>query len=88
MALTGMDIEQVKSLGNLLQQKKGEIEQLVAQIEGSIGNTTWLGPDADRFRNDWWPQHRTSLRQIGEALHGFGQSAINNALEQADTSNR
>jgi uncharacterized protein YukE len=87
MALThGMNIEEVKALGQFLQAKKGEIEQLVSQIQAKVDGAGWEGPDALKFKGDWWPEHKNSLNQIGERLHGFGQSALNNATEQENVS--
>jgi surface antigen len=45
-----------------------------------------VGPDATKFKNDWWPGHRTRLQQLRTDLEGFGQSAHNNASEQETAS--
>lgn len=88
MALThGMNIEEVRALGQFLQQKKGEIEGIINQIEAKVSSAGWEGPDAQRFKGDWWPKHKGNLQQMGEELHGFGQSALNNASAQEQASN-
>ncbi|MGN6696344.1 MAG: WXG100 family type VII secretion target [Aquihabitans sp.] len=89
MALThGMNVEEVKSLGNFLKSKKGQIEGIINEINGKVNGAGWEGPDAQKFKGEWWPEHRNHLKQIGEALDGFGQSALNNASDQEAASGR
>jgi len=91
MAIThGMDPEAVRQLGNRLQQTYSpEIENLMRQMEQMVNNTssTWVGPDAERFRG-WWPEKRAALQAIANDLHGFGQAALNNVSEQEGASGR
>lgn len=82
----GMNVEEVKALGHFLQAKKGEIESLINQIQAKVEGAGWEGPDSVKFKREWWPEHKHSLQQIGERLHGFGQSALNNASEQENVS--
>ena len=82
----GMNVEQVKQLGNTLKQKKQEIDSIINTINSVLNSTAWEGPDAVAFKTQQWPEHRTHLTQIGQAIEGFGQSALNNASEQESTS--
>jgi uncharacterized protein YukE len=84
----GMNIDEVRNLGNQLRQQAQHIEQLVAQLEGQINSTSWMGADANTFKHDWWPQHRQHLHAAATGLDGFGQSALNNAQEQEQVSSR
>jgi hypothetical protein len=84
----GMNLEEVRDLGRLLQQKASEIQQLLRDVEARIGATGWVGPDASTFRDQWWPEHRSRLNNVSTDLHGFGQSALNNASEQEQVSLR
>ena len=84
----GMNVEQVRQLGNTLQSKADEIRSMVGQIDGQLNGTTWEGPDAQRFKGSEWPDHKNRLMQSAEVLQGFGQSALNQATEQEATSNR
>jgi hypothetical protein len=81
-----MDVAQVEALGRLLQQKAEQLRDAVATIETHVRATTWIGPDAERFKGQWWPQHRGRLQQVAAQVHGFGQSALNNATEQRHAS--
>lgn len=82
MAMTGMNIADVRQTGAELKQISGEIQGLMQRLDGRVNSTTWEGPDAQRFKHDWWPQHRTTLQRIVQELEGLGQSAMNNADEQ------
>lgn len=82
----GMNIQEVKNLGHRLQQQAQHLQDLVRQLEGQINGTTWVGPDATTFKNQWWPEHRQHLSQAAEGLRGFGQSALNNASAQEQVS--
>ena len=78
----GMDVEQIEQMGARLQTDQVERVRLVAtDIDQMVANVQWLGRDAERFRG-WWPEKRSALNAIADDLHGFGQSAINNAAEQ------
>ena len=90
MAMHGMDIGAVRNMGQRLQNQHSEsIKSLMTEIEGMVNDTsaTWVGPDAEKFRG-WWPEKRRALMAIADDLHGFGQSALNNATEQENTSGR
>ena len=83
-----MDVGAVRTMGNRLQNHHAEsIRGLMQEIEGMVNETssTWVGQDAERFRG-WWPEKRRALLAIADDLHGFGQSALNNAQEQETAS--
>ena len=82
----GMNVEEVQRLGADLQAKAEEIRQVVSRINGLVQGVTWVGPDASRFKDQWWPGHQSRLSAVAGDLHGFGQSALNNASEQLDAS--
>lgn len=89
MAIThGMNVDEVDRLGRYLQQQQGRINDIIREINSRVDGAGWVGPDAQKFKKDWWPQHRGKLTQIGKDLHGFGTSAINNASDQKAISGR
>ena len=89
MAVThGMNIEEVRALGYKLQAMQGEIDGIINRLNAEVNGTTWVGPDASEFKGTWWPEHSKRLRQMGTDLHGFGQSAMNNASAQEQASGR
>lgn len=83
---SGMNVEEVENLGRLLQQQADHINQVVGQLDSAVHNANWQGQDANTFKGSWWPQHKSQLQQVSEGLHGFGQSALNNATEQRNVS--
>lgn len=87
MSMThGMNVEQVRHLGNLMKTKAEEIRQIMSQLDSQLHNTSWEGPDATAFKGSQWPEHRGHLNTVAVSLDGFGQSALNNAAEQENTS--
>lgn len=84
----GMNVEQVRQLGQTLQAKADEIISMLGQIDGQLNGTTWAGPDAEQFKGQWWPEHKTHLQQVSEQIRGFGQAALNNASDQEGASSR
>lgn len=78
----GMNIAEVKALGEQLKATAGKLDHVVQLLNTSVGSTTWVGPDASKFKNEWWPGHRSRIQQIRADIDGFGQSAMNNASEQ------
>ncbi len=84
----GMNPDEVDALGNELKKEAEAIRTIIGNVNSRIASTTWEGPDAQTFKNQWWPEHRTHLNQVASDIDGFGQSALNNASEQRDVSSR
>lgn len=82
----GMNIGEVRDLAGKLKQISQEINGMVNMLNGKVNSTSWVGPDATKFKSDWWPQHRQHLQKMATDLDGFGQSALNNATEQENVS--
>ncbi|GEM_PF-2001842 len=84
----GMNIAEIEAFGNRLQQHfAAQLNGIADEIETVVGQTSgsWVGPDAEKFRS-WWPAKRSTLRATADDVHGFGQSALNNAAEQRQAS--
>ena len=83
MAVThGMDVGEVRRLGGSLQSKADQLDRLVRDVDRGVGGSSWVGPDATRFKTQWWPEHKAQLLRASQDLHGLGQSALNDADEQ------
>lgn len=82
----GMNYQEVIDTGNDLKAQAKAIHDMIIAIDRRVRDTTWVGHDADMFKNDWWPQHRAELNNIHDQLDGLGQSALNNAQAQHDVS--
>ena len=84
----GMDVAAVEDLGRRIQgQHVEQMRNVIRQIDAAVSGTgsSWSGPDAARFRS-WWPEKRARMEGIANDLHGFAQSALNNATEQRGAS--
>ncbi len=84
---TGMDIAAVRQLAQQMKTKADEIRSLSQQLTGQLQNTQWVGPDRDRFTNDWQSQHMAALSRVAEGLDAASQAAIQNANQQEQASN-
>ena len=86
MAVWGADVEQLKTLGNKLQNGANEIEQQRNTLNNLLNSTEWTGPDAEAFKQQWSSDHMVQLNRVAEALKDAGQKATRNAQEQSDAS--
>lgn len=84
---TGMDIAAVRQLSQQMKAKADEIRTLSQQLTGQLQNAQWVGPDRDRFTNDWQSQHVAALNRVAEGLEHASQAADNNASQQEQASN-
>lgn len=88
MAISGLDVEQVKHLGTQLEGGANEIDQILSTLTNLLANTTWEGPDAVQFRGEWSGSHSSTLRNASNALRSASQQAHHNATAQEDTARR
>ena len=84
----GMDIAQVQQLGTQLMARSEEIKTAASQLQGLLDGTPWLGPDAEKFREEWNGTHMAALNQVAAALADAGQRAQIHASEQESASNQ
>ncbi len=89
MAVThGMNVEEVRRLGSQLKSVSEQINDIVRRLNAQVGSTSWVGPDASRFKDQVWPEHRSQLARVSGDLQSFGQTAMSNAAEQEQASGR
>jgi cell wall-associated NlpC family hydrolase len=88
MTTTGMNVAEVRHLADQLRHGAEQLRSLVSAVDGRVTHSSWLGRDADEFKNEWWPGHRQRILEAAERVQGLGQSASSNASaqEQASTS--
>ena len=84
---TGMDIPAVRQLSQQMNAKAEEIRSLMQQLGNQLQNTQWVGPDRDRFTNDWQSQHVAALNRVIQGLQDAATAATNNANQQEQASN-
>ena len=90
MAMVGMNVEEVRNIAKQLTAQAGNVETLIGQIDKLIARTQteWQGKDAVEFKSWWDSQHRPRLKELQASIAGLGKSAMNNANEQEQVSNR
>lgn len=79
---SGMNVGEVRQLAQQLTRGAEQLRSLVSSIDGRVHASSWLGRDADTFKQQWWPQHRQAVLSVAEAVEGLGRSASNNADDQ------
>ncbi|MFJ3957099.1 WXG100 family type VII secretion target [Arthrobacter sp. NPDC090010] len=86
MAVWGADVQQLKALGKKLDAGAHSIDDQRNQLTSALNGTQWMGPDADRFKNEWQSQHVPALNKVAEALRNAGKQAGQNADQQEQAS--
>lgn len=86
MSFTGMDIGQVRQLGQQLNQKADEIEAIMQTLTGQLQAAQWVGQDRQTFESDWTGQYCTSLRTVAAGLRDAATKANSNADQQETAS--
>lgn len=84
---TGMDINAVRQLAQQLNTKADAIAQISQQLTSLLQSTPWVGPDQQRFVNDWQSQHVTALNRVVTGLTDAARVATSNAQQQESASN-
>ena len=84
--MMGMDVQGVRSLAQLMNQRADEIQQFAAQLTQSLDGAQWVGPDREQFVADWKSHHMASIHAVVEALKHAAQMASQNAQQQEDAS--
>jgi surface antigen len=84
----GMDVAAVNRLSLDLKAAADLLSQITTEVERIVHLTTgqWDGHDANDFRQWWSGQHRPKMMAAASAILGLGQSAANNASDQAHAS--
>ncbi len=85
-ATHGMNLAEVEELGNYLRASGRELIDSLLRINSELDGASWVGSDAETFKEVWWPEHLIALKRVANDLEGFGQSALNNAQEQRNVS--
>jgi hypothetical protein len=85
---SGMDIAQVRQLATEMQRAAEEIRQIGTRVTARVEATPWLGPDRQRFEQDWRGRQVQQLNAVAQALTEGAQVATKNATEQEQASNQ
>lgn len=85
MSMVGGNIAEMQQLEQQFQREGQAVGELKARITGVLNATTWTGPAADRFKQEWHDQYARALDALQRALEENAGVVRNRraALEQA-----
>lgn len=86
MSFLGADTDQLRDLAGSTKNGAGRIEDLVASLDGTVQGVTWVGPDADAFRERWNGMVLALVRDAVERLAERSRVLEENAEDQDSTS--
>ncbi|HET7486381.1 MAG TPA: WXG100 family type VII secretion target [Acidimicrobiales bacterium] len=66
--MVGASLEQMQGLEQQFTADGQAVGDLQRRISAAVGNTTWTGPAADRFRSEWNTTFVPALSRLQEAL--------------------
>ena len=78
----GAQTDAVRAQGTACAGAAARIEDLLATCDGLIGAVTWIGPDAEAFREHWRGRVRGHLQHAIETLRADGEELHGHAEEQ------
>ncbi len=80
--VSGMDIGQIRSLARNLDAKADAIRGVVDQLTGDVEAASWVGPDRQRFVEQWRHRHAAALRRVADNLDSAARQARQHAAAQ------
>lgn len=87
MAKIGADIGQLQALKATFDKEAEDVGRLMSALDRQIqqDNTWWIGPAADKFRNEWNGTFKPNLQKLQAALKEAGTEVENRrrAIETA-----
>lgn len=87
MPLIGADVEALEALAKNVQAKAEQIGSIGSELDKAVQGVSWVGRDADTFRNQWAAVSK-SLLNVREQLRTHADTIKRNADEQRTTSAR
>jgi hypothetical protein len=77
--LIGGDVDQLHQLGDHLQRKEADIDQIISTVRGALSATVWQGPARDRFEGEWRSSFEPALGRMKEAFVAAGNECKSRA---------
>ena len=78
--MIGGDVAQLQQLGQDLQLKQNNIDEITNAIRTALAATVWQGPARDRFENDWHSSFEPALARMKEAFDAAGVECKSRAI--------
>lgn len=73
MTQIGGKLDELQTLKGTIDQNSQRSVEILTTIRNQLGNTWWVGPAADTFRNAWQSDYEPALRRLEEALNRAAQ---------------
>jgi uncharacterized protein YukE len=64
----GGDIGDLQNLEGSLRRRGQDIQGVRSEITNLIQGTWWVGPSADRFKEEWSSQYSSMLQKLEQAM--------------------
>jgi uncharacterized protein YukE len=82
MAILGVEIEALRSFARQMDKRAAEMQATMQRITQDVAQLNWVGPDRDRFVNEWNDHHVPSLQEIVGDLGDAVTRALKHAADQ------
>lgn len=73
MSILGANPEQMQQLAVRFRNEARAVSDLQGRITGTLADTVWTGPAAERFRSEWETSFRQALTRLEAALDDNAQ---------------
>ena len=82
----GNSPEQMRQLAGHIQQTSEQLTQIGTGLGSAVDSVAWMGPDADAFKTQWWPEFQGQLNALSSQLNDKSTDVNRQAEEQETTS--
>jgi uncharacterized protein YukE len=86
-APVGGELVTMAALQGKLTEQSTTVSSLTAALDSQVHNTVWTGAAADRFKQMWESQFKTTLNQLQVALNDAA-TEVKNRAEAIDIATR
>ncbi len=84
----GLDPEEMERVASRMDAEAQRMDEAIRQVTSQLKSTQWVGPDRDRFEQQWTSEHQVSVRRTVELLRENARNLKRHAKEQRTTSGR
>lgn len=81
MPYRAQNSEQVRQLSVQLDVRATALEETVSQVTTAIRAVHWTGPDADRWKTEWFGEHLPNATKTIAAMREASQVAARDAAD-------
>ncbi|MCL2470278.1 MAG: hypothetical protein FWF25_00845 [Propionibacteriaceae bacterium] len=86
-SIYGMDVQAMLKVADSMDQGASEISRALSVLTKALSATTWMGPDHDKFTQEWEGQHVPALKKAVSDLQTVSSRVKTSAQMQAHASN-